>query len=79
LGGDSGNEAHGGSRNDRLEGGDVENDLFGDKGDDTLTGQEGKADSFHCGPGTDTKTDFDAAERDAKTGDCENFWDRIAT
>ena len=40
---------------------------------------EGETDPLDCGPGTDTTTDFDAAERDNKTGDCENFWDRIAT
>ncbi|HKG70417.1 MAG TPA: hypothetical protein VKA87_00900 [Nitrososphaeraceae archaeon] len=78
MGGDSGIEARGGSGNDRLEGGDGENDLFGDKGNDKFTGMEGQADSIDCGTGTDTTTDFDAAERDAKTGDCENFWDRIA-
>jgi hypothetical protein len=31
------------------------------------------ADSFDCGPGRDTITDFDAGEGDTKTGDCENF------
>ena len=56
-----------------LVGGDGENDLFGDKGDDTLTGREGEADSFDCGPGTDTITDFNEAEGDTKTADCENL------
>jgi len=37
-----------------------------------LTGREGEADSFDCGPGTDTITDFNAAEGDTKTADCEN-------
>jgi hypothetical protein len=37
-----------------------------------LTGRGG-ADSFDCGPGKDTITDFDAAEGDTKTADCENF------
>jgi Ca2+-binding RTX toxin-like protein len=49
-----------------------EDELFGGKGDDTLTGRDG-ADSFNCGPGTDTITDFDAAGGDTKTADCENF------
>jgi Ca2+-binding RTX toxin-like protein len=83
--GDSGNdelrggeqhvELHGGGGDDKLVGGfDSGNDeLFGDKGDDTLTGRDG-ADSFDCGPGTDTITDFDAAEGDTKTSDCENFF-----
>jgi Ca2+-binding RTX toxin-like protein len=55
-----------------LVGGDGENDLFGDKGDDTLTGGS-DADSFSCGPGTDTITDFNEAEGDTKTADCENL------
>lgn len=46
--------------------------LFGDGDNDTLTGRGG-ADSFSCGPGTDTITDFNAAEGDTKTADCENF------
>jgi hypothetical protein len=37
-----------------------------------LTGRGG-ADSFDCGPGKDTITEFDAAEGDTKTADCENF------
>jgi hypothetical protein len=67
-------ELHGGSGNDKLVGGfDVNDDeLFGGKGDDTLTGRDG-ADSFNCGPGTDTITDSDAAGGDTKTADCENF------
>jgi hypothetical protein len=36
-----------------------------------LTGGGG-ADSFSCGPGTDTITDFNEAEGDTRTPDCEN-------
>jgi Ca2+-binding RTX toxin-like protein len=73
-GGEQRVELHGGSGDDELVGGfDDSNDkLFGDAGDDTLTGRDG-ADSFDCGPGIDTITDFDAAEGDTKTADCENF------
>jgi serralysin len=73
-GGDSTNflELHGGSGDDILAATDGEDDLFGDDGDDTLTGGI-NADSFSCGPGTDTITDFNAAEGDTKTADCENF------
>jgi hypothetical protein len=46
--------------------------LFGDGDDDTLTGKDG-ADSFSCGAGTDTITDFNAAKGDTKAADCENF------
>jgi hypothetical protein len=37
-----------------------------------LTGKKG-ADSFSCGSGADTITNFNAAEGDTKTADCENF------
>ena len=37
-----------------------------------MTGRGG-ADSFDCGPGKDTINDFDAAEGDTITADCENF------
>lgn len=36
-----------------------------------LTGGGG-ADSISCGPGTDTITDFNEAEGDTRTPDCEN-------
>ena len=67
-------KAYGGKGKDKIVGGfDVNHDvLFGGKGDDTLTGRDG-ADSFNCGPGTDTITDFNAAEGDTKAADCENF------
>ncbi len=79
-GGDVPVELHGGKGDDILrsfEGGE----LFGDNGDDalygsevgtTLTGGDG-ADSFICGGSEDTITDFNAAEGDTKTADCENF------
>jgi Ca2+-binding RTX toxin-like protein len=71
--GDYGTELHGGSEDDILVGNDGEDDqLFGDEGNDTLTGGGG-ADSFSCGLGTDTITDFNAAEGDSKTPDCERF------
>jgi Ca2+-binding RTX toxin-like protein len=53
----------GGSGNDRINGGD---------GGDTLMGGSG-ADRFNCGAGTDTITDFNPAQGDTKTADCENF------
>ncbi|HJY15783.1 MAG TPA: hypothetical protein VJ225_07090, partial [Nitrososphaeraceae archaeon] len=48
-------------------------DTFVSSGSDTTTyiGGQG-ADNFVCGPGTDTITDFNAAEGDTKTADCEN-------
>lgn len=46
--------------------------LFEDDSDDRLTGGRA-ANFFSCGPGTDTLIDFNAAEGDTKTGDCENF------
>ncbi len=39
---------------------------------DILTGDEGP-DSFSCGSGRDTITDFNADEGDTKTVDCKNF------
>jgi hypothetical protein len=67
-------ELHGGSGDDALTGADddEDDDLFGDGDDDTLTGRGG-ADAFSCGPGVDTITDFNAAEGDTRTADCENF------
>jgi serralysin len=65
-------ELHGGSDDDILDGAGDDDELFGDNGDDTLEGEEG-ADRFICGGGEDTITDFNAAEGDTKTADCENF------
>ena len=42
------------------------------QGDDTLTGNGG-ADKFQCGKGEDTVTDFNEAEGDKATGNCENI------
>ena len=46
--------------------------IIGGDGDDLLTGGEG-ANRFVCGGGEDTITDFNEAEGDTKTADCENF------
>ena len=47
-------------------------DVIGGDGDDLLTGGEG-AQRFVCGGGEDIITDYDEAEGDTKTADCENF------
>ena len=47
-------------------------DVIGGDGDDLLTGGEG-AQRFVCGGGEDTITDYNPAEGDTKTADCENF------
>ena len=47
-------------------------DVIGGDADDILTGGEG-ANRFVCGEGNDTITDFNPAEGDTKTADCENF------
>ena len=47
-------------------------DVIGGDDDDLLTGGEG-AQRFVCGGGEDTITDYDEAEGDTKTEDCENF------
>jgi Ca2+-binding RTX toxin-like protein len=46
--------------------------IIGGDGDDLLTGGEG-ANRFVCGGGEDTITDYNEAEGDTKTADCENF------
>jgi Ca2+-binding RTX toxin-like protein len=46
--------------------------IIGGDDDDLLTGGEG-ANRFVCGGGEDTITDFNEAEGDTKTADCENF------
>ena len=46
--------------------------VIGGDGDDLLTGGEG-AQRFICGGGEDTITDYNEAEGDTKTEDCENF------
>ena len=47
-------------------------DVIGGEGNDILTGDKG-ANRFVCGEGNDTITDFNPAEGDTKTADCENF------
>jgi hypothetical protein len=47
-------------------------DVIGGDGDDLLTGGEG-ANRFVCGGGEDTIIDYNEAEGDTKTADCENF------
>jgi Ca2+-binding RTX toxin-like protein len=47
-------------------------DVIGGDDDDLLTGGEG-AQRFVCGGGEDTITDYNGAEGDTKTADCENF------
>ena len=47
-------------------------DVIGGDNDDLLTGGEG-AQRFVCGGGEDTITDYNEAEGDTKTADCENF------
>lgn len=62
----------GGAGNDKLNGGEGKDTLMGGDGNDELTGGPG-ADTFSCGPGTDKITDFNPAEGDKKTSDCEIF------
>lgn len=67
----------GGPGNDNLFGeGDVVkggNDvLIGGQGNDALHGGPG-ADIFRCGAGQDSIGDFNSAEGDVKTNDCESF------
>lgn len=71
-GGDDRVELHGGSGDDNLEASFGGDELFGEGDDDTLVGAQG-ATFFSCGPGIDTIIDFNAAEGDTKTADCENF------
>jgi hypothetical protein len=46
--------------------------IIGGEGDDLLTGGRG-ANRFICGGGEDTIIDYNEAEGDTKTADCENF------
>ncbi|MGI0036936.1 MAG: Kelch repeat-containing protein [Nitrososphaera sp.] len=63
LGSDGNDEIYGGTGNDNLSGG---------TGNDLLRGDAGK-DKFECGAGIDTIADFNSAEGDTKTADCEIF------
>jgi len=56
-----------GSGNDKVNAG---------QGDDQLTGGRGE-DKFQCSSGEDTVTDFNAAEGDKATGNCENIIERM--
>jgi len=46
--------------------------VIGGEGNDVLTGGEG-ANRFICGGGEDMITDYNEAEGDTKSDDCENF------
>ena len=46
--------------------------VIGGEEDDLLTGGKG-ANRFTCGGGEDTITDYNEAEGDTKSADCENF------
>jgi Ca2+-binding RTX toxin-like protein len=63
--GEHGTELHAGSGDDEDLGEGEPDLLFGDSDNDTLTGRGG-GDSFSCGSGIDTITDFNAAEGDTK-------------
>jgi hypothetical protein len=62
-------ELHGGSGDDILF---VGARLFGKGDDDTLTGDV-TPNFFSCSTGIDTMNNFNAAEGNTKTADCENF------
>jgi Ca2+-binding RTX toxin-like protein len=70
LGGNDAVDARG--SNDIVTGGSGNDLLSGGSGDDTFTSGQG-AEVFSCGDGVDTIPDFNAAQGDAKTTDCENF------
>ena len=57
---------------DIIVGGDGNDQIFGGIGDDTLEGDAG-ANSFNCGPGVDTITDFNPSQGDVMSPDCEIF------
>ena len=62
----------GGSGDDAIGGGLDNNRLDGGNGDDHFNAYTG-ADSFRCGGGIDTIENFNPAEGDTKTQNCENF------
>jgi Ca2+-binding RTX toxin-like protein len=74
-------EVGGGEGNDRLHGGSGHDDMGGDEGNDLLSGGDGNdalsghggADTFDCGAGTDTIRDYNPAEGDKISTNCENF------
>ena len=60
----------GGFGNDYISGGDGKDELYGDFLDDTLRGGPGP-DYFDCGDGFDVILDYDKAEGDVYTMNCE--------
>ena len=71
--GDEGNDMlKGYYGSDELFGGPGNDNIVGGSGNDSLHGQTGK-DRFVCGAGMDAISDFNAAEGDTKTADCEIF------
>jgi hypothetical protein len=82
LQGDSGDDKiDSGWRNDVLIGGNGDDILSGEDGDDILYGVTGNdivrgghgANEFICGDGIDTILDYDPAQGDIKSNDCEIF------
>ncbi len=62
-----------GEGNDNTAGNGGDNNIVGGDGDDQLSGGVGR-DTFVCGDGVDdTVTDYNEAEGDIATPDCENF------
>ena len=61
---------YGTSNNDFLDGGPGDDRLYGGPGNDTLSGGQG-GDYFRCGLGVDRITNFNTAEGDHESGDCE--------
>ena len=60
---------YGTSNNDFPDGGPVDDRLYGDPSNDTLTG--GQGDYHRCGLGVDRITNFNIADGDHESGDCE--------
>jgi len=71
-GGNLDDDIFGGDGNDVISGGPGEDEISDGSGSDILEGDEG-ADSFKCGSGTDSLDDFNLAEGDTKSSDCELF------
>jgi Ca2+-binding RTX toxin-like protein len=72
IGGDGNDVISGDSGHDEISGGPGDDEISGGSGSDILEGDEG-ADSFKCGSGTDSLDDFNLAEDDTKSSDCELF------
>jgi Ca2+-binding RTX toxin-like protein len=71
-GGSLEDDIFGGDGNDVISGDSGDNEISGGSGTDILEGDEG-ADSFRCGSGTDSLDDFNLAEGDTKSSDCDLF------